>query len=534
MHGGYRTEFFDWSNLLPEGRHEIKRRLADLGYEWPENDKLSKAILRTIAKSRPTKQFKLVRAPGWYESVFVIPGKVFSPYDDKTEVYIDSNTDAHVGAFVLGEGSLADWKKYVAKPSRKSTRLRLSIAAALAATFLRPLGFDSFGINLFSQTSDGKTVCLIVAASVTGLVGVDGLPGWADSESGIEDQARGHRDCVMPQDETSDGEHQMPIEKKARMLAFLIARNRPRKLSKKYERDNNLANREFRIISLSSSERALGQIARAAGGRRLGGEEVRLIDVPASEPGTSGIFDGTMANIDGKTLRETTKELVDELKANAIKYQGHAIRALLKKYVRDSNGLKSLKQYMDKFEAKATIPDSHNAHLRVRHNFAVIFAAAALAIDYGILPWRKKPTFLAIKKCMLLALATLETGAAPANPSIPVVNAHRLCKMLKEHLAGANLVRVEVKQKVSEEQTRERQRADGFIINGEIYLKPDHLKRWVPAPSERGVLKEREIIRTERDDTATVERKIGGIEGKPRYYAINVHTLDLLAAGQSA
>jgi len=381
-----------------------------------------------------------VRAPGWYESVFVIPGEVFAPDDDKTEVYIDSNSDAHVGAFVLGEGSLGDWKKYVAKPSRKSTRLRLSIAAALAAPFLRPLGLDSFGINLFSQTSDGKTVCLIVAASVTGLVGVDGLPGWADSESGIEDQARGHRDCVMPLDETSDGEHQMPIEKKARMLAFLIARNRPRKLSKKYERDNNLANREFRIISLSSSERALGQIARAAGGHRLGGEEVRLMDVPASEPGTSGIIDGTAATIVGKTLRETTKELVDELKANAIKYQGHAIRALLKKYVKDSNGLKRLQQYMDKFEARAKIPASHNAHLRVRHNFAVIFAAAALAIDYGILPWTKKATFRAIKKCMILALATLETVAAPANPASPTVNAHRLCKMLKQGLARANLV----------------------------------------------------------------------------------------------
>jgi hypothetical protein len=36
-------------------------------------------------------------------------------------------------------------------------------------------------------------------------------------------------------------------------------------------------------------------------------------------------------------------------------------------------------------------------------------------------------------------------------------------------------------------------------------------------------------ILTERDDTATVERKIGGIKGKPRYYAIDVHALRRLA-----
>ena len=45
---------------------------------------------------------------------------------------------------------------------------------------------------------------------------------------------------MMPLDEFGDGEHQMRLERKARMLAFLIARNRPRKLSKVYERNNKL------------------------------------------------------------------------------------------------------------------------------------------------------------------------------------------------------------------------------------------------------------------------------------------------------
>ena len=39
------------------------------------------------------------------------------------------------------------------------------------------------------------------------------------------------------------------------------------------------------------------------------------------------------------------------------------------------------------------------------------------------------------------------------------------------------------------------------------------------------MLKEQKVILTEREDTATVERKIGGIKGKPRYYAIDVRAL---------
>jgi uncharacterized protein (DUF927 family) len=260
-HGHNVSEFFSWSNLLSENRKTIKNALADDGYEWPGDGKLSKAILDVLERSRPKQTFRLVRAPGWYGSVFAIPGRAFAPGDNDTEVHIDPKSDAHVGAFVLGEGSLNDWQERVAKPSRKSSRLRVSIAAALAAPFLRPLGMDSFGINWFSDTSDGKTLCLVVAASVTGLLGDEGLPCWADSGSGLEAIARGHRDCVMPLDETADGEHQMPLEKKSKMVAFLIARGRPRKLSPVYERNHNLANREFRIILLSSSERALGQIA---------------------------------------------------------------------------------------------------------------------------------------------------------------------------------------------------------------------------------------------------------------------------------
>ena len=44
---------------------------------------------------------------------------------------------------------------------------------------------------------------------------------------------------------------------------------------------------------------------------------------------SSGIFDGNIKAAPGKTLRETTKELVETLKADAIKYQGHAFRILL-------------------------------------------------------------------------------------------------------------------------------------------------------------------------------------------------------------
>jgi hypothetical protein len=297
-----------------------------------------------------------------------------------------------------------------------------------------------------------------------------------------------------------------------------------------YERNNNLGPRETRNIVLSSSERALGEIARAAGERRLGGEEVRFIDIPASDPNSSGIFDGNIRPAPGKTLSETTKELVETLKANAIKYQGHAFCALMDKYLNDPRGLEHLRAYKKQFEQNAVLPDRHNAHYRVRSNFAVMYAAAALAIDYEILPWKKGPTFRAIEKCLRLALATMATGAEKLAATAPAVDIHQMVRTLSERLATAELVVVKPKQKVTKEQELTRQKADGFKINGEIYVKPDRFTRWVPTQPERNLLKEQKIILAEREDTATVERKIGGIDGKPRYYVIDVRALHRLAA----
>jgi hypothetical protein len=77
---------------------------------------------------------------------------------------------------------------------------------------------------------------------------------------------------------------------------------------------------------------------------------------------------------------------------------------------------------------------------------------------------------------------------------------------------------------------RARRIADGFKINGAIYVKPDRFKLWIRTQPERNALTMRKVIVARRKDTATVDKKIGGIKGKPRYYAIDVRTLHRLAS----
>jgi hypothetical protein len=213
------------------------------------------------------------------------------------------------------------------------------------------------------------------------------------------------------------------------------------------------------------------------------------------------------------------------MKLDAGANQGFAFREFMRDYVADAEGLQKVKAYKTEFETKVSVSSS-NAALRIRSNFALIWAAAAMAIDYGILPWKKLPTYRAVEKCLRKALSEIEaikaTTQSPGDTSASVLLA------LNEGLAKADLRKIVLRKKITPQQAHRRVKADGFRINGNIFLKPDRLKRWLPSQRERTILKDAGVLRTRRGDTATVEQVIAGIPGKPRYYVLDVEKLEQL------
>lgn len=527
--GKTRSEFLENSFLLPRKKAQLQERLADLGYAWPLKKDVADALWLALANAQPKKTFIWVDAPGWYGDSFALPDKFFRSDANAIPVLIDPQSKTHVGAFLCGEGSLLGWKKSIGKLARKSPPLQVSIGATLAAPLLRKLGVDSFAINWFGNTTEGKTFLLKAGASVAGLMGPDGLPGWADTEAAFEAQAMGHRDCMLPLDETADGESKMPLFERARMLAFGIARNRPRQLSPTYEKRHGLTKREYRIVVQSSSERALRDVARAAGNPRLGGEEVRFMDIPASEPGSQGIFDGTLKPKKDKTLSESAKAIVEHTLKLAIQNQGHVLRVFIDRLVQDKDWEEPVLRYKAQFEADVTAPDEKVIY-RIRSNFAVIWAAAALAIDYKLLPWKKKRTLRAIEKCFHRCISSLSSRTRAEPIDARASSSADLPLMLREKLGECELRSIQKRKKASSDEAIARQKADGFIIGGTTYIKNDRIEKWFPSSQDRATLREAGVFQSKRNDTPTVEKKISGIEGKPRYYAIHDKTLDRLSA----
>ena len=140
---------------------------------------------------------------------------------------------------------------------------------------------------------------------------------------------------------------------------------------------------------------------------RVRGEELRMINVRACVSDKGDIFDGPNADAQvGSTLEERVHFVETQEKLN-LEYQGEAIRAYLAKRFADGRAEEMLKRYMDEFVLAAALPKEFRWLGRIRRLFAVVYASAAHAIDYGVLPWSKKATRDAIIACMTDAMDQL-------------------------------------------------------------------------------------------------------------------------------
>lgn len=517
------SEQFDMAAINPRNLSTIADALGNKGYLWPTDGVSALEILKVVVSKIPSRRFIFVGAPGWHGTAIVTPLRC---YGGTKRIVIDPESGAHLASYTTGPGSLKAWRKTVGRLAKQSTGLRLSIAAALAAPLLRPLSMDSFALNLFAPTSTGKSSLLCAAASVPGLNNKDsGLPRWSESETAIEQLAIGHRDGLFPLDESGDQGGKVEAHEKAKKLAFLFSRNRAKTLDKTYQKKINLTVRDFRVIVLSTSESALKTIAEVAGHARIGGEEVRFIDVPVAEPGSIGVFDGIKVP-SGRDPGEVGRMLADNLRQDAVTNQGFAMDAFLKRFMRDPEAaLVRTRHHMGEFTAKLSIRLETGPDQRIGANFSVVYAAAALGIEYGILPWKKKATRAAIEKCMASALATIRSSPPPVHHALAASTIKAAARRLRDVLDCLTLIPVKKGESCSDNEALRRQQVDGFRVAQKTLVKP---QRWKASDADKALLIEHHILQTQRDDVATLDRKIIGIPGKPRYYVIDEEKLAAL------
>lgn len=499
------------AEFLTSHRSDFITLLTKRGYVWPPTRKLWYEIIGALSAIKPKRDIKLTPVPGPCGEYFVLPGENYGAEGPtRKNIKVLRDDTVKLGEF-RRSGTLDDWKRRVGRGCRYSSRGRLAVAANFAAPNLRGLGLNSFGFNFSGMTSSGKTLLLRWAACTSGLNSEGGPTTWDGTPTSFEQRALGHRDCIMLLDDLSYLEDPRAITK---LVTFRLAGNRTKDRAGQYVRAHKLVETDYRVIALSSSEVPLWGEGDGVAGRRVRGQEVRMINIRADASNMQDIFDGERAdNVVGQTV-EDRRAYVEEQEEFASQYQGEAFRAYLARRAADSKAEAALKKYMADYVVAAPLPCAERWLARIQRLFAVIYAGAAQAIDYEILPWRKDETLKAIKACMDDAMDQLIAKAAGHDSSVTRLRSNQeLLAEFRERLSDASFVRLQTVRKRQNLLTGKIKRAAGIIRpttpgRCEYLLFADAMDKWFPNVSERRTLTKylrrlKLIRRGRRPDTST-------------------------------
>lgn len=136
--------------------------LADYGIEVnSDNSKMLVKYLADVVALNPDilPKTKSIGHLGWFENEFI-------PYD--TDIQLDCEEQYRTLINSVSEkGTLEEWIEYM-RPLRKNVYLRLIMAASFASPLLAKVNALPFVLHLWGGTGSGKTVGMMVAASIWG------------------------------------------------------------------------------------------------------------------------------------------------------------------------------------------------------------------------------------------------------------------------------------------------------------------------------------------------------------------------------
>lgn len=310
--------------------------------------------------------------PGWHESgAFVLPSRVIGGDNVRFQ---DSGRAANIFTY---KGSISGWQTEIATRCLGNPVLILSVCCALAGPLLAKVGVNGGGVHLVGDSSSGKSLAQLLAASVWGNPGAFAAS-WDVSKGGIEIEAASRNDTVLILDEIKRAD-----PKRVQEMAYAIA-NGMGKGTMTREREGR-AKLTWRVLALSSGERSLSDHAAIGGSNAHAGAELRMVDVNAGTR-THRAFD----DVQGLTGQEFHRVVNDAV----TQHYGHVGPAFVESLIQHPEDLHSaFKQIREAFNAESSQAG------RVADRFAIMALAGESAIRRKLLNW---PKGTAIKGCQQL------------------------------------------------------------------------------------------------------------------------------------
>ena len=342
-------------------------------------------LLEYLQTANPKARARVTNKTGWHDAddgrAFVLPNTAF---ERGGQAWI-FESDSPAGNTFKQKGTLDSWKAEVGRRCIGNSRLVFAVSMTFASPLLLLAGAESGGFHLRSNSSDGKTTALRVAASVCG--GPEYMQRWRATDNGLEALAMQHCDAPLLLDELAQLE-----PKAAGEVAYMLANGSGKTRAGK--NGGMRARADWRLLFLSAGEIGLATHMAEAGKQTRAGQELRLAEIPADAGAGLGLFENLHDSGHGadfaKALDQATR-----------KHYGGAWLAFLKRLVEEDAGTvtNTLHAAQRTFERHYLSDDASGQARRVANRFALVGAAGEIASDWKITGWEPGEAMKAAGAC---------------------------------------------------------------------------------------------------------------------------------------
>lgn len=370
--------------------------------------------------------YTAVQGPGWQGSQYVWPDG--SVVGKGKKLLLQTNL-AHSKKHLAG--TLKDWIRTVAKPARHSSPMIMATSMALGAYLLRDTGVEGGIIHLTSAESGaGKTLTQLVGQSVGRRADRLSLAHWDATDTSCEELAVEHNDGLLVLDEiarlAAAPEDQV---RKAEAASFRMAGGVSRLRSRRYSPSQTTS---WRVLVLSSGEVSITGLADRVGRRRLQGDSVRMIDLPAVRIKGRGVFDLLPSD-------RVTASVAGRLEQGVGKNYGVAGKAFVEKYLADKEKSVGLvKGWIEKFMTKSGVGQP-SWERRFAARFALAYASAMLARTFKILPWSEGRLFKALSSAWADARSAVQGEAERTTAVLSRLKTKARSRLVPHSVSSKNL-----------------------------------------------------------------------------------------------
>lgn len=368
--------------------------LADAGYV-PDKDQ-EEAVLARLTSINDKTIVTVVQKTGWLgNDAYAFEDKIEGP-GRRNYLYLspfDTDSKPKRGR----QGTLEAWQTEVAQPAAASAIAMLAIGLALGSMIARRNGIESGGIHTYGPNSIGKTTIAIAANSVLYPTERGQLSHWDATATGLEQLTLRCNDGLLPLDEIGRlADDEDKLAKMIQNTSYRLAGGKGRIRSSQY--DSKSQRCEWHLFYISNGEFSIADLFAKLARQRHGGDVIRFIDVLAHIGGENGIFD---ALPDDVSSAEAARQIAEGAEQN----YGHAGRRFIREYLKDVDGAdRRIQRDIDRFLKRIDLT-RHGRDWRFAARFALAYAAAKLAIRFGVLPWSRRRLRQAITLCYRNALA---------------------------------------------------------------------------------------------------------------------------------